>query len=99
MPAGTAAPPPKDPTAAFVLRASQQVSRWSEREGLHPDTTDDPERPRYTIQQGLRAAHFAREDAATGLIVASAALKGTGRAEKMLWAIIALLALILWRVW
>lgn len=93
------APLPKHPVDAFALQAARQVTEWSRQEGLHPDTDDDPERPHYTVQQGLRAAHFAREDAATNLVLLGATLRGQRRILRLLWVTVALLALILWRVW
>lgn len=92
-------PASKHPVAALVRRINLEIAEMSKEDGLYPDTPDDPDRPRYTAQQGLRAAHFAREDAAATYMLSAAILASLRRVEVAGWMAIALLLVILWRVW
>src|SRR5690606_42159181 len=91
-------PASKHPVAASVRRINLEVAEMSKEDGLYPDTPDDPDRPRYTAQQGLRAAHVAREDAAATFMLSAAILASLRRVEAASWMATALLLVILWRV-
>lgn len=89
---------PKDPVDAMCHEASVNSAIWAEQDGLYP-TFDEWNEPRYKVQQGLRAAHVGREDAAATLILMRPVLRHLRAAIGMLWFVVLLLALILWRVW
>lgn len=89
---------PKDPVDAMYHDAAVKSAIWAEQDGLYP-TFDEWNEPRYKVQQGLRAAHLGREDAATTLILMHPVLSYLRAAIRMLWFVVFLLALILWRVW
>jgi len=75
--------------------ASEMAAAWAKDDGVYPEVTRDGER-RYTVQQGLRNAHVAREDSAAALILLAEVLP---RLEWGLWVCLVLLGVILWRVW
>ena len=54
--------------------AAETVKRLTEQEGLFPSVNEDGEE-RYRVQQGLKAACLAREDAAAALVVQYAVLR------------------------
>jgi hypothetical protein len=68
--------------AAAVDEACPTIDRYGQR--------------RYTVQQGLRNAHAAREDSAATLIYLSKVLP---RIEFGVFVCACMLALVLWRVW
>jgi hypothetical protein len=90
---------PKDVIDAIFWDACRNASLWAEQDGLHPKSYTEWNEPRYSIQQGLRAAHVGREDAAATLLLMPPVLRGLRTATKLLWLIIGLLILILWRIW
>ena len=89
----------KDPVDAVCHEASINATDWAKEDGLHPRSFDDDGRPVYDVQQGLRAAHVGREDAAATLLLMRPTLYGLRAIARLLWVVIALLAIILWRVW
>lgn len=90
---------PSDAVGALLHEASSSSSRWAEQDGLYPKSYTEWGEPRYTVQQGLRAAHVGREDSAATLILMRPVLQHLRTILSMTWVVIGLLALILWRVW
>lgn len=89
---------PTDKVDALCHDASMKAAQWANDDGLYPEFTEWNE-PRYTIQQGLRAAHVGREDSAAILILTRPILRYLRDVSALLWVIIALLVIILWRIW
>lgn len=79
--------------------ASVNATDWAKQDGLHPVRWTDRGEPRYSLQQGLRAAHVGREDSAATLILMRPVLYELQAIKWLIWSIIVLLAVILWRVW
>lgn len=73
--------------------ASLYAKDAAKEQGLMPERREDGE-VRYTVQQGLRAACCAREDAAATLVIQLAILRRLDTQRKLLWFAIALLAYI-----
>lgn len=90
---------PTDTIGALLHEASTNSSLWAEQDGLYPKSYTEWGEPRYTVQQGLRAAHVGREDSAATLILMRPVLRGLRDVSVLLWIVIALLAVILWRIW
>lgn len=89
---------PTDPIDLMCHEASESATLWAKNDGLHPIWTDDGDY-RYTVQQGLRSAHCAREDSAATLILMRPTLHKLQSIQHALWVIIFLLAVIVWKVW
>ena len=79
--------------------ASLNATDWAKQDGLHPERWTDWGEPRYSLQQGLRAAHVGREDSAATLILMRPVLRYLTNIVGLIWVVIALMAIILWRVW
>lgn len=89
---------PTDTIDLMCHEASEMATLWAKNDGLHPTWTDEGEY-RYTAQQGLRAAHLAREDSAATLILMRPTLHKLRNIQRLLWIIILLLGAIVWKVW
>lgn len=89
---------PVDRVDAVCHEASKQAGQFAKADGLHPHLSEGGEYE-YEVQQGLRSAHWAREDSAATLILMRPVLYGLRAAHILLWIAIALLAAILWRIW
>jgi hypothetical protein len=89
---------PTDKVDALCHDASLKATQWAEQDGLYPLFNEWNE-ARYTVQQGLRAAHVGREDSAATLILIRPVLGYLTSIVGLMWVVIALLAVILWRVW
>jgi hypothetical protein len=89
---------PIDAVDAACHLASKNAGQWAKDAGLHPYLTEDG-KFEYEIQQGLRSAHWAREDSAATLILMRPVLYALRDAKRLLWAVIALLTVVAWRVW
>lgn len=90
---------PSDKVDALCHDASTKAAQWANDDGLYPEKFTEWNEPRYGVQQGLRAAHVGREDSAATLILMRPVLRYLTNIVGLLWVVIILLAVILWRVW
>lgn len=77
--------------------AAQSARRSVKQDELLP-VRDQFGEFRYTVRQGLKAACYAREDAAATLELQRAVLRRLDRNQHLLWVSIALLAYIAYRL-
>ncbi len=89
---------PTDPVDAVCHDASKKAWQWAKDAGLHPHISEDGEYE-YKVQQGLRSAHWGREDSAATLILMHPVLYGLRDIKRLLGVVIVLLVVIAWRVW
>lgn len=88
-------------TLTFVKQAALTAGHAA-RVGAIEDgllgTVDAEGKLHFTVQQGLKAACFAREDAAAGFTIQLVTLAQVRLNQRLLWAALALLAYIAFRV-
>lgn len=89
---------PTDSIDKLCHQAAVNSTQWAKDDGLHPVREDFGEF-RYRVQQGLRAAAVGREDSASTLQLMRPTLYFLHRIERALWVVIAMLVVIVWRVW
>lgn len=77
--------------------AALTAKRSAESDGLF-GVPDEEGMPKFTVQQGLKAACYGREDAAATLIIQYAILKRLDYTKHLLWLVIFLLAYIAYRL-
>lgn len=97
-----AAVKPKDEILKLVQRLETSAIQQCKDEEIvpHPDDSDDLDvLYRYDPQQGYKAAHYARQDTIVIYNLAAVALQQLRHLQHAAYAIIVLLAVILYKVW